>query len=110
MIFSSHLTKALHLTGFLSQSQQPLQDDTHHITTDRDEYIAQIMKDFHLPGLALAIVNGSDIWAKGYGYSQLPSKPVTPSTIFYTASTTKSHTAAGISLFVDDNKDHDFVQ
>lgn len=31
-----------------------------------------------------------------------PSKPVTPDTLFYTASTTKSFTAAAVSLLIDD--------
>ncbi|KXH59769.1 hypothetical protein CSAL01_06418 [Colletotrichum salicis] len=38
---------------------------------------------------------------RGYGYAVLNSTPVTPHTLYYTGSTTKSFTAAGISLLID---------
>ena len=41
---------------------------------------------------------------KGYGSAALAGTPVTPSTHFYTGSTTKSFTAAAASLLVDDDK------
>lgn len=40
----------------------------------------------------------------------MPSKPVTPSTLFYTGSTTKAFTAALVSLLVDDNEHFPQVQ
>lgn len=40
---------------------------------------------------------------QGYGIATFPDKPVTPETLFYTASTTKSFTAAAVSLLIDDS-------
>ena len=39
---------------------------------------------------------------QGYGIATFPDEKVTPSTLFYTGSTTKSFTAAAISLLIDD--------
>lgn len=39
---------------------------------------------------------------QGYGIATLPDEKVTPSTLFYTGSTTKSFTAAAVSLLIDD--------
>lgn len=39
---------------------------------------------------------------KGFGYAVMPASPVTPETLFYCGSTTKSFTAAAVSLLVDD--------
>lgn len=52
------------------------------------------------PGMAVAVVQGSNItYAKGIGYADLKSqRPVTPETMFYIASTTKSFTAFAAAL------------
>ena len=41
---------------------------------------------------------------KGFGHAVIPSLPVTPQTLFYCGSTTKSFTAAAMSLLVDDKE------
>jgi CubicO group peptidase (beta-lactamase class C family) len=41
---------------------------------------------------------------QGYGFASLPDTPITPETLFYTASTTKAFCAAGASLLVDDDE------
>ncbi|KAK6221273.1 penicillin-binding [Colletotrichum tabaci] len=92
--------------------QRPLRSDDqsreghHHprvVSPDLDAYIEGIMREWHAPGLAVAIVDGDKTWAKGYGFAVLNnSTPVTPHTLFYTGSTTKSFTAAALSLLVDD--------
>ena len=43
---------------------------------------------------------------QGFGYASLPSTPVTPHTLFFTGSTTKSFTAAGLSLLIDNSSDY----
>lgn len=40
---------------------------------------------------------------QGYGISKYPSEKVTPSTLFYTGSTTKAFTAAAVSLLIDNS-------
>ncbi|KOC14079.1 penicillin-binding protein [Aspergillus flavus AF70] len=63
------------------------------------------LKHFRIPGLAISVVRGEDIFAKGYGISNTETtKPVTEHTLFEGASTTKAFTAAAISLLVDDDK------
>ncbi|KAK1593776.1 beta-lactamase/transpeptidase-like protein, partial [Colletotrichum navitas] len=71
------------------------------VSPDLDAYIEGIMEDWHAPGVTVAIVDGDKTWAKGYGYAVLNSTPMTPHTLFYTGSTTKSFTAAGLSLLID---------
>ncbi|OHF02933.1 penicillin-binding protein [Colletotrichum orchidophilum] len=71
------------------------------VSTDLEQYIERIREEWHAPGLAVAIVDGNNTWAKGYGFAVLNSTPVTPHTLFYTGSTTKSFTAAGLSLLID---------
>lgn len=47
---------------------------------------------------------------KGFGYASLTAKtPVTPETLFFTASTTKSFTAAGLSLLIDNSSSLDWT-
>ena len=52
------------------------------------------------PGLAVSVVKGNDlIYAKGFGYADIEAKRlVTPETMFYIASTTKSFTAFAATL------------
>ncbi|KZL77886.1 penicillin-binding, partial [Colletotrichum tofieldiae] len=71
------------------------------VSPDLDVYIEEIMQEWHAPGLAVAIIDGDTTWAKGYGYAALNSTLMTPHTLFYTGSTTKSFTAAGLSLLID---------
>ncbi|KAH8651309.1 beta-lactamase/transpeptidase-like protein [Xylariales sp. PMI_506] len=47
---------------------------------------------------------------QGYGYASLPSTPVTPHTLFYTGSTTKSFTAAAISLLIDNSSEYQSIK
>ncbi|KNG89873.1 putative penicillin-binding protein [Aspergillus nomiae NRRL 13137] len=66
---------------------------------------------FSIPGLAVSVVRGEDIFAKGYGISNTEtSKPVTEHTLFEGASTTKAFTAAAMSLLVDDNENYPDIQ
>jgi len=71
-----------------------------------DDYIRQAMKKSRIPGLALAVVKeGKVIKAQGYGVANLETDtPVTPETVFELASITKSFTATGIMLLVEDGK------
>ncbi|KAL6713677.1 hypothetical protein ACLMJK_009142 [Lecanora helva] len=67
-----------------------------------DKAVNHSLHRWHAPGLAVAVVDGQETYGKGYGFAQLPNKPVTPSTLFYTGSTTKSFTSAALSLLIDD--------
>ena len=71
-----------------------------------DGWIESYMHDNHVPGLALGIVRaGRLVRAQGYGLANLELRvPVTPSTVFESASLGKQFTAAGILLLVQDGR------
>ena len=71
-----------------------------------DAYVAQVVKDWNVPGLAIAVVKGdSTLFMKGYGVKELGKPdPVTPNTLFSIGSNTKSFTAAVIGMLVDEGK------
>jgi CubicO group peptidase (beta-lactamase class C family) len=71
-----------------------------------DAYVAQAVRDWHVPGLAIAVVQGdSVILARGYGVREL-GKPgaVDAGTRFAIGSTTKAMTAAALGMLVDEGK------
>ncbi|MCJ1479646.1 hypothetical protein MMC13_008332 [Lambiella insularis] len=74
-----------------------------------DALVEQTLLHYNVSGLAIAILNGSSTFARGYGMASA-KQPVTPETLFLTGSTTKAFTAAAVSLLVDDNENHPDVQ
>jgi CubicO group peptidase (beta-lactamase class C family) len=71
-----------------------------------DEYVAQAMKAFDVPGVAVAVVyNGKVALAKGYGVRRLgePAR-VDEHTLFGIASNTKAFTTAALAMLVDEGK------
>jgi CubicO group peptidase (beta-lactamase class C family) len=71
-----------------------------------DEFITQTMKDWKVPGLALAVVqDGKVVVLKGYGYrDQEKQLPVTPNTLFAVGSITKSFTVTTLGMEMDEGK------
>jgi CubicO group peptidase (beta-lactamase class C family) len=70
-----------------------------------DDFISQAMKDWKVPGLALAVVQGDKvILLKGYGYRDLDKTPVTPNTLFAIGSITKSFTVTTLGMEMDEGK------
>ena len=58
-----------------------------------------------VPGLAVAVVRGKDVFASGYGYANLEHMvPVTERTIFQSGSLGKMFTATAVMLQVEDGK------
>lgn len=68
-----------------------------------DEFITQVMHDWHVPGLSIAIVkNDSMIFGRGYGVKDVGDKSaVDCDTVFAIASVTKSFSATAIGMLVD---------
>jgi CubicO group peptidase (beta-lactamase class C family) len=95
---STALLALLLATALLAQKQPDLKK--------LDAYIANAVQQFDQPGLAVGIVkDGKLVWSKGYGKLDLAKpEPVTPNSIFFTASLSKAFTAAAIGLLVDDGK------
>ncbi|HEX8777524.1 MAG TPA: serine hydrolase domain-containing protein, partial [Rhodanobacter sp.] len=73
---------------------------------DFDAYMADTLKTFKVPGIAVAIVkDGKVVLAKGYGVRELgkPDK-VDADTLFAIASNTKAFTAAALQMLADQGK------
>src|SRR5215467_1333866 len=84
----------------------PAQTSKTTVPTDLDEFAARVLKEFEVPGLAVAIVkDGKMVLAKGYGVRKLgdPS-PVDENTLFGIASNTKAFTTAALAMLVDEGK------
>ncbi len=68
--------------------------------------LEQKRKDYHIPGMAIAIVkDGKIVLSQGFGVSDIKNDtPVTNQTLFGIGSTTKAFTANLISTLVDEGK------
>jgi CubicO group peptidase (beta-lactamase class C family) len=71
-----------------------------------DAYVAQVMKDFKVPGVGIAVVqNGKIVLAKGYGFRDAENHlPLTAKTLFPIASITKSFTVTTLGMLIDEGK------
>ena len=73
---------------------------------DLDSYVANAMKTFEVPGIALALVkDGKIVATKGYGVRKLGDPtPVDEYTMFGIGSNTKAFTTAALATLVDAGK------
>jgi CubicO group peptidase (beta-lactamase class C family) len=73
---------------------------------DFDEYVNKAIKDWSVPGVAIAIVKDDRIvLAKGYGVRELNKPtPVDENTLFAIGSSSKAFTAMSIAMLVDQGK------
>jgi CubicO group peptidase (beta-lactamase class C family) len=71
-----------------------------------DAYVTQAMRDWEVPGLAIAVVkDDSVVYARGFGVRELgKDDPVDVNTVFIAASTTKAFTAALMAMLVDSGR------
>lgn len=71
-----------------------------------EAYFEQGRLDWHVPGLAVAIVkDGQVVLARGYGIREInKTDPVDEKTLFAIASNTKAFTAAGLAMLVGEGK------
>lgn len=71
-----------------------------------DTYIQTETHKFHVPGLAVGIVqNGQAVYVKGFGVRDITTgQPVTPNTLFDIGSCTKAFTSAAAGILVDEDK------
>ena len=71
-----------------------------HHATAFDTRVEDAMAHWRVPGLAISIVNRHELSSRGYGVQTLGGEDVTPKTVFDIASMSKSFTAAGMALLV----------
>jgi len=92
--------------GMIIFSNSSFSQLSHFQAEKLDSFVAKAMSDWHLMGLAIAIVKkDSVILAKGYGYRDFFNKlPVTENTSFPIASVSKTFTTALIGIAEKDGK------
>lgn len=71
-----------------------------------DTYVKKTIQDWHIPGLAIVVVQHNEIvFKKSYGVKSIETKePVNNETYFACASTTKAMTALAMGILVDEGK------
>lgn len=68
-----------------------------------DQIIQEEMKEMNIPGLAIAIVSGTDtIYQKGFGRANESGKKITDKTAFFIGSSSKSFTAMAIMQLAEE--------
>ena len=99
--FAWHLLRALVgvlVAGTFVVAQGPAPDDL-------DALVTRAMKEFEVPGIAVAIVKDGKVAAKGWGVRKLGEPaPVNERTLFGIASNTKAFTCAALAMLVDEGK------
>lgn len=76
------------------------------MNTEYKNLITAAMQDWHVPGLAIAIINRDKVlYSQGFGWRDREQQlPVTPDTVFWIASCSKAFTAFALGLLIDDGK------
>ncbi|KAK0617098.1 beta-lactamase/transpeptidase-like protein [Immersiella caudata] len=93
--------------GAALATQKPIVDTkdkrrTNPFTSDFKKQTLNLMVKWHVPGLAIAVIDGNDTFFEGFGLADIASySPVTPETLFMTGSTTKAFTAAALGMLID---------
>ena len=102
---SKKITILFLLMSFIFYGQNESQDVS-SLTKELDQKIPKLLKDFMVPGTAIAIIeNGELVLQKAYGYSDLAKgKKVTTQTGFNIGSISKTIAAWGIMKLVEDGK------
>jgi CubicO group peptidase (beta-lactamase class C family) len=74
--------------------------------TDLDALVAEAMREWKIPGLAIAVARrGEPAFLKAYGERDVEAKlPLTTETHFSICSITKTFTAVGLALLVDEGR------
>ena len=89
-------------SGSAAAQKAPLPDRLEGL----DVEIQQVMDDWSVPGLAIAVVTDSSVvWSRGFGERNVEAgTPVTDRTLFAIGSTTKAFTAAGLGILHDEGQ------
>lgn len=104
VLVSYRSTFCMWLLGVSLASQTVAAQST--LPPDLDSYVANSMKTFDVPGMAIAIVkDGKIAIAKGYGVRKLGDPaPVDEFTMFAIGSNTKAFTTAALATLMDQGK------
>jgi len=94
------------LCTLLCFTSESLTQDRNDPLKGFDAYIREAMKDWSVPGLAIAVVHkGTVVYSNAYGVKRITKPdPVDTHTLFANASTTKAFTAMAMAMLVDEGK------
>lgn len=74
-------------------------------------YVEKLIHVHHVPGVAIAVVHGTEIDSVGFGKASIdPAKNVTGDTLFSIGSLCKSLTAAAVAIMASDDDRYPQVQ
>ena len=81
-------------------------DDTNNDFNNLNSILESAVDSYGLSGLAAGVVqNGKMVYAKGFGYADIRSKePITPNTIFHSASISKTLVATAVMQLQEQGK------
>ncbi|XEV03223.1 hypothetical protein FSHL1_008510 [Fusarium sambucinum] len=68
------------------------------------KFVDKALDDWKLAGISIAVVDGDDVFSKGYGLATLPDIPSTPETLWYGGSTTKAFVTATLAHLIETKK------
>jgi len=90
----------------LAAPQKPDDIKMKQIIAKFEKYAQKTMRDWQIPGMAIAIVADDKIvYAKGFGVKEVNgNEPVDTHTLFKIGSTSKAFTAALVAMMVDEGK------
>lgn len=104
MMCPAGVAALLSLASTASSAQTSNLDDVAGFDGMRQRW-AELMDEFNVPGMAIAIVKDGEIAAiETFGERAPDGPPPTPDTIFYIASITKTYLATAICALADDGK------
>ncbi|KAL5592323.1 hypothetical protein FOBRF1_013349 [Fusarium oxysporum] len=96
-----HLTASLMIGSFTLMGATVQANDRNPLTEDFNNFAIETLDDWKVPGLSIAVIDGDQVFAEGYGFATLPDEPATQETLWYGASTTKAQTAATLAYLID---------
>ncbi|KAM3474173.1 hypothetical protein MY5147_004407 [Beauveria neobassiana] len=98
------LTIAVAHAAQRSDSQKPIIQKHQDLLNPLNDTFAKVVQEsldvWHVPGIAVGVIDGDHIYTEGYGYATLPDVRATADTLWYGASTSKAHAAALLSQLI----------
>lgn len=102
MLVASFIAVIMSSSSIQAQQQPILPVNSNPLNEDFAKYARSIIDHFHVPGLSISVVHNGKIHSDGYGTAVFPNVPAKADTMYFVGSTTKSFTAAALTLLMDD--------